>query len=64
MVQFILDSSFVYYVVSIACVQIIVIQIFESELTIHRFLPTPAFKSAECFVFKSVQCALSSWHQL
>jgi len=46
MVQFIYGGSFVWRVVSTACVQIFVIQIFESELTNHRFLNIPAFESA------------------
>jgi len=46
MVQYIPDSSFVPNVVYIACVQRLVIKIFESELTNHRFLNISAFESA------------------
>jgi len=46
LVQLIRISAFVQNVVYIACVQRIVIQIFESESTNHRFLNIPAFESA------------------
>jgi len=46
MAQIIRDCSFVQNVVYIACVQRMVIKIFESELTNHRFLNIPFFESA------------------
>jgi len=42
MVQFIRDSYVVINIVYIACVQRMVILIFERELTNHRFLNIPA----------------------
>ena len=60
MFQFIRDSSFVLNVVYIACVLIIVISIFESELTNHRFLNIPVFEiAAQCFLSRFW---VSKWH--
>jgi len=62
MVQFIRDCSFVQNVGYIACVQRMVIKIFESELTNHRFLNIPVFESA-AWVLNALLSKVCNAHQ-